>query len=215
MTKLLASAFTPPLVLVLVVACGGEPFSAGAGGSSGDSGGQDGTGAKSDEAGSSGKKGSGAAGAGSGSSNGGTAGGGSNAAGGSSSGTSSGGSSSAGADPGGGASSGGTSNGGMSSGGASDGGMSSGGMSSGGIGSATSCDSDQDCVACAYDKAPASAMECYCVGCADAPMNKKACSANQASYEAACADAHLVCPAIKCVPLMPVKCDKHRCVDVL
>jgi hypothetical protein len=44
-------------------------------------------------------------------------------------------------------------------------------------------------------------------------MSKSDCSANQAQFEKVCADVHLPCPAIKCLPPPPVGCTNHMCVN--
>jgi len=106
--------------------------------------------------------------------------------------------------------------GGGPSGGTSSAGQSgSGGKASGGAGGTNSdgmCKQDSDCVACAYDKAPATAQDCYCTNCKWKPMAKTECSANQSAYDKVCANVRLLCPAIACViPPVP-RCDGGMCV---
>ena len=112
----------------------------------------------------------------------------------------------------GGESSAGSSNGGSANGGASTGGSSAGGAPSGGAGGgASTCQQDSDCVACAYDKAPANAQQCYCLTCTNAALSKTQCSANQAQFEKVCGNVVMQCPAIKCLPPFPVACQNHQC----
>ena len=123
-------------------------------------------------------------------------------------GTSGGGSSSNGGQAGGGSSSGGSSTGGGATGGGGAGGVSSGGSAGG---PSISCDDDSDCVACAYATAPVSAQDCYCPNCGNTPMSKTGCSANEAQFQKVCADVHLLCPAIKCLPPPAPACKNHMC----
>lgn len=197
MTKLLSSA----LVLLLTCGCGGDSFSAGQGGTGnvGDAGKSSGAGPGE----------SGAASGGS-SSHGATSAGGNATAGKSASGGDGGGK------PGGGSATGGGNNGGVTTGGASggeSGGTSMSGSSTGGASSTTFCQVDQDCVSCAYEKMPTTVLDCYCVGCADTPMNVSSCEQNQERWEKVCSAVDLACDPVKCLPPEPVRCEKGRCVD--
>jgi hypothetical protein len=144
--------------------------------------------------------------------------GGSSSGGSSSSGSASGGSASNGGKASGGGMNGGSSSGGSEAvGGEASGGTSSvGGEASGGSAGAPSstCDQNTDCVACGYPTAPATAQQCYCVTfCDPNPMSKTECSANQAKFEKVCANVHLPCPAIKCVPPPEPVCTNHVCAE--
>lgn len=119
--------------------------------------------------------------------------------------------------------------GGHTTGGASVGGGASSGGASGGHGGSTSagggttsagggssstgvCQADTDCVSCEYNKSPADAKACYCVGCDNLPMTKTQCDANQQAWLNACANVALPCPAIKCITPPDVACVNHQCV---
>jgi hypothetical protein len=120
---------------------------------------------------------------------------------------------SSGKSPGGGRSGAGASNGGSDEGGSTAGGSAAGGSTAGTAGKAsTTCDRDSDCIACAYDKAPATKTECYCVTCASTALSKAQCSANQAQFEKICADVVLPCPAIRCLPPADPVCESNLCV---
>jgi len=93
------------------------------------------------------------------------------------------------------------------------GGGESGGTSAGGASSTTFCQRDSDCVSCAFEKMPTTVLDCYCAGCADTPMNVTSCDENRERWEKVCSAVDLGCPAVKCLPPEPVKCEKGRCVD--
>ena len=121
---------------------------------------------------------------------------------------------SSGKSPGGGRSGAGSSSGGSDEGGgATAGGTNAGGSTAGSAGKpSTTCDRDADCVTCAYDKAPATKTECYCVTCASTAMSKAQCAANQAHFEKICADVVLPCPAIRCLPPADPVCESNMCL---
>ncbi len=132
----------------------------------------------------------------------------------SSGGSSSGGTSSNGGEPSAGAATGGSASGGAATGGAASGGAATGGAASGGAagGPSTSCEQDTDCTPCSYPTAPATAQQCYCItGCEPAALSKTQCSANQKEFEKVCANVHLPCPAIKCLPPADPVCKSHMC----
>jgi hypothetical protein len=193
-------------VTLLVVACGGADFEGPSGGDAGaTSGGSSSSGAAGEpNAGSdSGGTASGTAGSNSGgSSSGGTASGGTN--GGGTAGTSSGGT--AGSD------SGGTASGGTNSGGTA--GTTGGGMAGSGGGNMNPlrCETDTDCVACAYPTAPQKEADCYCASCAGAPLSKSACAANHEAWTKTCGGTPRICPAIACVVPPVPQCKSHMCV---
>ena len=125
------------------------------------------------------------------------------------SGSASGGSSSGGTSSNGGEPSAGAATGGSASGGAATGGAASGGAAGG---PSTSCEQDTDCTPCSYPTAPATAQQCYCItGCEPAALSKTQCSANQKEFEKVCANVHLPCPAIKCLPPADPVCKSHMC----
>jgi len=140
--------------------------------------------------------------------------------------TASGGKASAGA--GGSATSGGAASGGIATGGSSLGGLPSGGsalagspgggapgggMPSGGMAGDTSgCNTDSDCIDCAYPTAPQKEADCYCAGCAATPMSKSTCAANQADFSKVCANVVRPCPAIACILPPTPACKSHQCV---
>jgi len=148
-----------------------------------------------------------------------------------SAGTNSGGSSSNAGSTSGGASSGGSTTAGSASGGLTSGGVTSGGAPlggsnvggfanggrggnpSGGSGGAMSgCNADGDCTNCQYPTAPQKEADCYCAICANTPMTKSECAANQAAFTKTCANVALPCPAIACIMPPPVACKSHECV---
>lgn len=210
MNQLLACTFA----LVLACGCGGDAFSAGPGtagaGGRGAEGGRPSAGG-SDQAGKATGGDTSQGNTGSGGEEDGTGSGATGATG--TAGTDAGGSSTAGMDAGGssGSSGGGVPGGGTDSGGTDSGGMSMGGLAGGGASSTTTCQVDEDCVACAYDRVPKTALNCYCVGCPDVPMNVTSCQANQKQYDKVCALADLTCAPIKCDQPEPVHCVKGRC----
>lgn len=109
---------------------------------------------------------------------------------------------------------GGGSQAGSENGGSSSGGSSSGGSSSEGGAPASACSQDDDCVSCEYPSAPANAQQCYCRACANTAMTVQQCEANQAQYQAVCANVILPCPAVKCLPPPPAACQGKQCVMV-
>jgi hypothetical protein len=108
----------------------------------------------------------------------------------------------------------GTESGGTEAGGSNSGGMSGGG-DGGSSGNAASCNADMDCTSCAYPTAPMKEGDCYCVTCADTPMNVNSCDDNRKLWEEHCANQMMPCPAVKCLPSVPPSCSKGRCVDAL
>ena len=80
------------------------------------------------------------------------------------------------------------------------------------------CQSAGDCTACAYQTAPASEAECYCVACAIVVMTTARCASHQAAWLAQCTAwaARMICPEVLCTAPPEVGCNPAtmRCEEI-
>jgi hypothetical protein len=73
-------------------------------------------------------------------------------------------------------------------------------------GGSTACESDSDCINCAYPLLPKMALDCYCATCANRPISITACSANEKAYRIWCKDVPLSCPLTECAAAAKLAC---------
>ena len=101
--------------------------------------------------------------------------------------------------------------GGNVSAGGANAGTSTGGSATGGDASG-SCEMDEDCTSYMFPTAPQKAADCYCTGCANKPLSKSACTANQMAFGEVCKNVIRPCPRIACLPPPSPACAQHLCV---